>query len=130
MSTTKDLMYFTVLIVEDNPVNMTLNKIILKNMFPNATIMEACNGEEAVEVANKEEFDLILMDIMMPVMDGYEATSLIREKGKNVATPIIALTASIMPDEMQKCLLVGFQECVTKPIVREDLFEAMMKLLR
>lgn len=129
MPTPKSLEHFTVLIVEDNHVNMTLNKIILKNMFPNVRILEACDGVEAVEMANNEDLDIILMDIMMPVMDGYEAASLIREQVKNAETPIIALTASIMPDEMQKCLFNGFDDCISKPIVREELFDAMLRCL-
>lgn len=129
MSAPNDQASFTVLIVEDNSVNMTLNKIILKSMFPNIQILEAYNGLEAVAIAEKENLDFILMDIMMPIMDGYEATIQIRQQVKNEHTPIVALTASIMPDEMQKCLMVGFNDSISKPIVRDTLFMIIVKYL-
>lgn len=129
MSAPNDQTSFKVLIVEDNSVNMTLNKIILKNMFPNIQILEAYNGLEAVAIAEAETLDFILMDIMMPIMDGYEATSLIRQQKKNEKTPIIALTASIMPDEMQKCLMVGFNDTISKPIVRDTMYLIIVKYL-
>lgn len=129
MSAPNDQTSFKVLIVEDNSVNMTLNKIILKNMFPNIQILEAYNGLEAVAIAEAETLDFILMDIMMPIMDGYEATSKIRQQKKNEHTPIIALTASIMPDEMQKCLMVGFNDSISKPIVRDTMYLIIVKYL-
>jgi len=129
MSTSSDSSNFTLLIVEDNSVNMTLNKIILKSMFPAIKILEAYNGLEAVEIAAKEHLDFILMDIMMPIMDGYEATIQIRQQEKNKHTPIVALTASIMPDEMQKCLMVGFDDSISKPIVRDTLYMVIVKYL-
>ncbi len=124
-----DLRNFTILIAEDNPVNMTLNRIIIRNMFPNVLILEAENGKVAVELASSVVFDIILMDIMMPVMDGYEATSIIRHQESNKHTPIIALTASIMPDEMQKCLSVGFSDSISKPIIRENFYRIVLKWL-
>lgn len=129
MPTTTDPRIFTVLIAEDNPVNMTLNRIVIKNIYPNVRIVEAENGKEAVDLAENERFDIILMDIMMPVMDGYEATLLIRQQKTNQHTPLIALTASIMPDEMQKCLKVGFSDSISKPISREDLYRILDKWL-
>lgn len=129
MPSPTDFRSFTVLIAEDNPVNMSLNRIIIRNIFPNVRIVEAENGKIAVDLSDEEHFDLILMDIMMPVMDGYEATLLIRQHGKNMETPLIALTASIMPDEMQKCLLVGFSDSLSKPIIREELFMVLDKWL-
>jgi len=130
MPTPTDPRNFTVLIAEDNPVNMTLNKIVIKNMFPNVRIVEAENGKVAVDFAENERFDIILMDIMMPVMDGYEATLLIRQQKTNQDTPLIALTASIMPDEMQKCLKIGFSDSISKPIIRENLYRILDKWLK
>lgn len=129
MTTPNDPTNFTLLIVEDNSVNMTLNKIILKSMFPNIRILEAYNGLEAVAIAEAESLDFILMDIMMPIMDGYEATIQIRQQEKNEHTPIVALTASIMPDEMQKCLMVGFNDSISKPIVRDTMYLVIVKYL-
>lgn len=130
MASPTDQTSFTVLIVEDNSVNMTLNKIILKSMFPNIQILEAYNGLEAVAIAETVNLDFILMDIMMPIMDGYEATTQIRQQTRHVDTPIVALTASIMPDEMQKCLMVGFNDSISKPIVRDILYMVIIKYLR
>jgi len=129
MPTYPDPRFFSVLIAEDNPVNMTLNKIIIRNMFPNVRIVEAENGEIAVDLSEKERFDIILMDIMMPVMNGYEATLMIRQREMNQHTPLIALTASIMPDEMHKCLKVGFNDSLSKPIIRDDLYLIIDKWL-
>lgn len=130
MPTANDPRSFTILIVEDNPVNMTLNKIVIRNMFPNVLILEAENGKAAVELAASVKLDVILMDIMMPVMDGYEATLMIRQQKANVHTPIIALTASIMPDEMQNCLKVGFNDFISKPIIRDNLYRLILKWLK
>lgn len=129
MPTPTDPRSFTILIAEDNPVNMTLNRIVIRNMFPNVLILEAENGKVAVELAASGMLDVILMDIMMPIMDGYEATLLIRQQEANIHTPIIALTASIMPDEMQKCLQVGFNDSISKPINRENLYRIILKWL-
>lgn len=130
MPTPTDPRSFTILIAEDNPVNMTLNRIVIRNMFPNVLILEAENGKVAVELAASVLLDVILMDIMMPIMDGYEATLLIRQQEANIHTPIIALTASIMPDEMQKCLQVGFNDSISKPINRENLYRIILKWLK
>lgn len=120
---------FSILIVEDNHVNMTLNKIILKTMFPKCTIEEAYNGREAVEMTLERKFDIILMDIMMPEMDGYEATATIRKQELNGNTPIIALTASILPEELQNCLKVGFSDTLNKPINRDEMNYVILKWL-
>lgn len=120
---------FTILIVEDNNVNMTLNKIILKTMFPKCIIEEAYNGREAVALSMERTYDIILMDIMMPEMDGYEATALIKKQGLNMETPIIALTASILPEEMQNCLKVGFSDTLNKPINRDEMNYVILKWL-
>ena len=130
MPTPNDPRSFTILIAEDNPVNITLNRIVIRNMFPNALILEAENGKEAVELAASVKLDVILMDIMMPVMDGYEATLMIRQQEANVHTPIIALTASIMPDEMQNCLKVGFNDSISKPINQDNLYRLILKWLK
>lgn len=129
MNSTEDASFFAansvVLIVEDNPVNMKLAKILISSHFREITLIEAENGEEAVEAFVKNSPDLILMDIQMPVMHGYEATRKIRqievEKGGHV--PIIALTASIIQDEIPNCKEAGMDDFLNKPIVKDQLFE-------
>ena len=90
----------------------------------------AVNGKQAVEKANSEEFDVIYMDISMPVMDGIEATSLIRKGGgmcRNV--PIIALTAHVTPGDMGSLRKVGFQDVITKPVRKEVLMRCLHRWL-
>ncbi|PJZ37997.1 hybrid sensor histidine kinase/response regulator [Leptospira levettii] len=106
-----------VMIVEDNPVNMMLTKTIVLKILQSAIIIEATNGLEAVEHFKKTEPDLILMDIQMPEMNGYDATREIRKLqiGQNV--PIIALTAGTLSDEENRCLESGMNDYISKPVV-------------
>ncbi|HMK64147.1 MAG TPA: response regulator, partial [Thermodesulfobacteriota bacterium] len=109
-----------VLLVEDNPVNQKLAEIILrKNGYP---VEIAGNGKEGAEkfISDPEKFDIIFMDIQMPIMDGYEATETIRKKGFT-GIPIIALTAHAMKGEQEKCLTRGMDDYITKPIKKDIL---------
>jgi signal transduction histidine kinase/CheY-like chemotaxis protein len=115
-----------ILIAEDNVVNMTLMNILLKNKFPNATLVQAANGKQAIERFTNEQFSMVFMDVQMPEMNGYEATAEIRRietlNGRQSAadirrTPIIALTASAIAGEKEKSMAMGMDDFVTKPIV-------------
>ncbi|MGV3666172.1 MAG: PAS domain-containing protein [Leptospira bouyouniensis] len=114
-----------VMIVEDNPVNMMLTKTIVSKILQSAIIIEATNGVEAVEHFKKTEPNLILMDIQMPEMNGYDATKEIRKLtiGKNV--PIIALTAGTLSDEENRCLESGMNDYIPKPVVLNTIAEKM-----
>jgi PAS domain S-box-containing protein len=118
-----------ILIVEDNAINMLLASNIIKNMFPNARIIEAINGIDAVEKykTDSPSISIIFMDIQMPVMNGYKATLEIRklEKGKRI--PIIALTAGTVKGEKDKCLAAGMDDYVSKPIVKNSLELILLK---
>lgn len=103
-----------IIIAEDNPVNNLLTTTILKNMLPKARILGATNGEEVLKAFTEERPDIIFMDIQMPDMNGYEATSRIRTIDEK--TPIIALTAGAMDGERERCLAAGMNDFVTKPI--------------
>ncbi len=116
-----------VLIAEDNPINALLAKSILLKIAPQAIIVEVVNGQEAVEFCNHNIPDMILMDIQMPIMNGYEATKLIREIRKNAKTPIVALTAGNVKGEREKCLKAGMSDFVSKPIVENDILELFNK---
>ena len=121
-----------ILIVEDNKVNQMVVKAQLKSHCNQITIVE--NGQQAVEVlqSNESQFDMILMDCEMPVMDGYEATAAIRkgDAGKsNHAIPIIALTAKAYEEDKKKCFSVGMNGFVSKPINVDHLLEEMYRLL-
>jgi len=118
-----------VLIVEDNKINMFLAKTLVKRILPNAILIEARDGQEGVEQFEQSAPDLILMDIQMPIKNGYDATVEIRNhcNGKNI--PIIALTAGIMVGEKDKCLEYGMNDYVSKPIVENDLYAVIHKWL-
>lgn len=118
---------FKILIVEDNKINMLLAKTLVKQIVPNSSIFEVINGQQAVEKIGIINPDLVLMDIQMPVMNGYEATQEIRKMNQYKLTPIIALTAGIVVGEKQKCLDFGMNDYVSKPIIKEELEKVIRK---
>lgn len=115
-----------VLIAEDNPVNMALTKVFINELVADAYIIEAKDGNEAVDLFLKEQPDIIFMDIQMPDLDGYEATRRIRALEDQVEIPIIALTAGNMPGEKEKCLMAGMNDFLAKPLLKKT-FETMLK---
>lgn len=117
-----------ILIVEDNDVNLLLTKIIVSQLYPDVEIVEAVNGLIAVQAADARPFDLVLMDIQMPEMDGHEATRKIRQS-KYSQTPIIALTANAIAGEEEECLESGANGYITKPIDRDKLKVELSKFL-
>ncbi len=100
-----------ILVAEDNDSNYILMTYILKNQYE---YFRAKNGKETVELAESESPDLILMDLKMPVMDGLEATRLIKEKTPDM--PIIALTANAFDSDRQKALEAGCDDFMSKPV--------------
>ncbi|WP_281637751.1 PAS domain-containing hybrid sensor histidine kinase/response regulator [Flavobacterium marginilacus] len=115
-----------ILIVEDNKINMFLAKTLVKRIIPNAIILEAMDGQEGVEQFKINNPDLILMDIQMPIKNGYDAAVEIRNHKKGCELPIIALTAGIMVGEKDKCLEFGMNDYISKPIIEDDL-EAVLR---
>lgn len=110
-----------ILVVEDDPVNLTVLTRMLKGK--GHTIETATNGSEALVLHRQKLYDVIFMDIQMPIMDGIEATVLIREReGLDRHTPIIALTAHALQRDREKFLLYGMDEYISKPIKMEELF--------
>ncbi|APU69009.1 PAS domain S-box protein [Christiangramia flava] len=121
---------FRIMIVEDNPVNRFLANTIIQKVVPNALIISAEDGEEAIEKFRENKLDLIFMDIQMPVLSGLEATEEIRKIEKeNSHTPIIALTARALKNEREKYLARGMDDYLTKPVVLEDVKEVIFKFL-
>ena len=116
-----------ILIAEDNGVNMLLTKTYLKDILPQALIIGAKDGTEAVEQYQKESPDLILMDIQMPHLNGIEATQKIRAMERNIEIPIIALTAGSLPGEKEKCLQAGMSDFLTKPLLKQTLSDMIKK---
>lgn len=110
-----------VLIAEDQPVNMFLIKTIVYELLPDAFIIEAYSGKQAIEQFSMHIPDLIFMDIQMPEMNGYDATQHIRNLENGEEVPIIALTAGAIKGEREKCLEAGMNDYLTKPIVKETI---------
>jgi PAS domain S-box-containing protein len=122
-----DLHGLYVLLVEDNDINRLYAGSILKNMNCRFEIAE--NGFVAVEKLKNTAFDLVLMDIQMPVMDGYEATRAIRSSESIRQLPIIALTANANATEREKCREVGMNDCVSKPFTPQELFTCLSRFI-
>ena len=120
---------FTILITEDNSVNMLLARTILKRVAPNAILIEANNGLEALAYCEKHVPDLILMDVQMPEMNGYDATKSIRQLKQHANTPIIALTAGNVKNEREKCIAAGMSDFVVKPVVENTIAVVLNKWL-
>ncbi|MBC7654834.1 MAG: response regulator [Oligoflexus sp.] len=120
---------FKILVAEDNIVNKLLAKMVIERILPNAVIYEANNGLEAVDQYKSIKFDIILMDLQMPEMNGYEATQSIRLIEKGSRTPIIALTAGNVVGEKEKCLAIGMDDFVPKPFIEKNLVDMFSKWL-
>ena len=114
-----------VLVAEDNDLNQMLIKELLHKVGLEAVL--AANGVEAVDLVNRQPFDLVLMDVQMPEMDGLTATRLIREQPRFRDLPIIAMTAHAMADDRQRTLAAGMNEHLSKPISPKDLFACLLK---
>ena len=115
-----------ILLAEDNDINRKLASFMLTRAGYELSMVE--NGQEAAEmfISDPDRFDLILMDIRMPLLNGFEATRLIREKGFN-DVPIIAMTAQSMKGDREKCFQAGMNDYIAKPIKKETIFEMVKK---
>ncbi len=122
-----------VLVVEDNLVNQRISSLMLQKL--GFAVDLANNGEEGVAMWAQGNYDAIIMDCQMPVLDGYSATAKIREQEQaqgfpsSRRMPIIALTAHAMPQDRQKCLDSGMDDYLTKPVVSRDLGAALNRWL-
>ncbi|NND07783.1 MAG: PAS domain S-box protein [Saprospiraceae bacterium] len=114
-----------VLVVDDNEMNRFLASTILENH--QVDVMEAENGEQAVMMARQLNPEIILMDLQMPILNGWEATQTIRESGNNI--PIIALTANAIKGENEKCFTVGMNDYISKPYKENELLQKLVKWL-
>ncbi|UVL38842.1 response regulator [Pseudomonas sp. B21-040] len=108
-----------VLLVEDNPVNQLVAKGMLGKL--GCEVIVAAHGAEALDQLEYSDFDLVLMDCNMPVMDGYEASRQIRHSGRWPQLPIVALTANAMSEERERCRAAGMSDYLAKPFRREEL---------
>ncbi|MFQ1792209.1 response regulator [Aeromonas veronii] len=117
-----------VLLAEDNRVNQQLIIEYLRRV--DAVVCVVSNGREAVERVAEQPFDVILMDLQMPVLDGLDATRQIRKMVDKHDVPIIALTASAMPGDKERCLGVGMNGYVTKPVSKQDLYNNLLQWVK
>ncbi len=117
-----------VLVVEDNEINRLVVKDILRNA--GVEVDEAENGQEAIEAVHNNHYDLVLMDIQMPVLDGYKSTIEIRKKYTKEQLPIIALTADVVLETRNKALEIGMNDYLGKPIDIKKLYSKLAKWLK
>ena len=114
----------SILLVEDNEINRMVIQSSLQ--YFNCNVTEAENGLDALEILKAQHFDLILMDIQMPKMDGIEATKVIRKELK-LSTPIIALTANAFKTKLKECKEAGMNDYVIKPFQEKVLLQTIVK---
>ena len=115
----------TILVVDDQSINIDF---IVTNFKDKYSIKVASNGEMALKVLDRFEIDLVLLDIQMPIMDGYEATKIIRSfNNKNAQIPIIAMTANAFEEDRKHALQLGMNEHLAKPVDIEKLKDVLTK---
>lgn len=117
-----------ILIVEDNPVNQKLIAFLLARAGYTYEVAE--NGVDALQRLERNTFKLVLMDMMMPVMNGYDATKAIRANPKIKHLPVIALTANAMKGEDEKCRAAGCSDYLAKPYSKDQILNAISMLLK
>ncbi|MFW5974746.1 MAG: response regulator [Bacteroidota bacterium] len=115
-----------ILVVEDEPSNYDLIQVFLKKLKPELSWVK--DGKDAVELIDQEKFDIILMDIQLPVMNGLDATKLIKQKDTSI--PVIAQTAYAMSQDRQKALNAGCDDYLPKPMKRQHLVDLIFKHIR
>jgi signal transduction histidine kinase/DNA-binding response OmpR family regulator len=117
-----------IIVAEDNEYNYWVTQGTLQAFFPKAQLYRATNGYEVLSFLEEDDYDLILMDIQMPQLDGLETTKQIR--AANHPIPIIGLTASVIKEEVDECLRVGMSDYVMKPFKEEELIAVLNKVLQ
>jgi len=118
---------WSVLVVDDEPMTRTLLKLMLAPA--DYEVFEADNGIEALEKIEHRKADIMILDVMMPQMDGLMLCRKLRERQDTVQTPIILLSAKTTPESIQEGLIAGANRYLTKPVSRKDLLESLAELL-
>jgi len=117
-----------ILVVEDNPINQLLVLKLLEKRGYETTVAE--NGKIAIDEYKKGDFDIILMDLQMPELDGYEATRIIRMmEGHKGEIPIVAMTAHTIKGELEKCADIGMNDYISKPFDSTELYQKIEMLV-
>lgn len=120
----------SILIAEDNAINMLLSVTIVRSVIPQAEIIQAKDGREALEYCKETLPDLILMDVQMPEMNGYQATRNIRQIQGAGSLPIIALTAGNIKEDREKCIAAGMDDFLVKPVVQKTVAASLKRWLK
>lgn len=127
----RDLSEYKILMVEDNKINVLLNQQIFKKW--KCRLHEAYDGKQGLDKLNEEKFDFVLMDLQMPIMDGFQAFEAIKNfppNHTNYNIPVLAFTADAMEETKNKIIQIGFNDHLTKPFKEEDLFDKINRLLK
>ncbi|HNE47217.1 MAG TPA: response regulator, partial [Chitinophagales bacterium] len=121
--------HLRILLVEDNMFNQMVATDSINDMFPSVEVVVADNGQIAVDKITAEHFDVVLMDVQMPVMDGYTASRTIRALADDVKRkiPIIAMTASVIKSEVDKCYESGMDDFIAKPFDKDILQQKIIQ---
>ena len=119
------------LVVDDNPVNLLLVEQVIRTHWPMAQVVQVSGGREALMALGQQLFDIVLMDMLMPEMDGIEATRLLRQTvaSQNQGIPVLGLTANISTEDHQRCLQAGMNDIVLKPFDSHKLTQHIAHLL-
>ncbi len=117
---------FQILVVDDDKNTRTLMKLVLEG--DNYSVLTACNGEDALAVMDSSHVDLVVLDVMMPEMDGYQLTRALRESNNNL--PILMVSAKQLPADKKQAFLVGTDDYMTKPVDEEEMLLRIRALLR
>ena len=125
----KEMKDLSILLVEDNPINQRITQLMLEPLVKRIEI--ARNGKEALDMFGTSRYDLILMDVQMPDMDGLEATREIRsdDRARGGHTPVIAMTAHAMKGDRERCLEAGMDGYVAKPIRAQELADVIQRIV-
>ncbi|MFM6990276.1 MAG: ATP-binding protein [Rhodoferax sp.] len=120
------------LVADDHPINRLLVKQVLQSAWPESTVLEAVNGQQALDMLRKQSVDLVLMDMVMPVMDGIAATAALRQEVEPRLNqlPVLGLTANVNPQDLERFKAAGLSEVMLKPFEPAALCEMIERLLR
>jgi CheY-like chemotaxis protein len=120
------------LVVDDHPINRLLVRQILKNHWKNCELVEADNGRKALDALRQQDFDVILMDMVMPEMDGIEAARALRQTLSSPAcdTPVLGLTANVNPQDLERFLAAGVNAVLLKPFDAQKVCAQVEQMLK
>ncbi len=117
----------TLLTIDDQRDNLTVIKAIVKNYMPEWHVLTALTGEDGISLARKEQLDIILLDIIMPGMDGFEVLKELKAYKTTCNIPVIAVTARAMKEDREMFLSAGFDDYISKPIDLDVLYKTIEK---